>query len=259
MKEYWFPFSPAKYREDTMHLTAEQDGIYLRLILHYMETGAPLPDNDQALARIAGVSHETFIQHSEILKNFYRKSGEKLHHKKCDGILANQAERKQSYSDRKKGKFKNTDIKKTNKIKAEKSVENLNDISRSATVHNNIDVLLEKEPKAQKQNLKPPNVSEETWQDFLKHRKAKKAPVTETVLNTIATEAERAGWPMEDALKEICMRGWQGFKAEWVQNKSKGENHETNRNGNAGARISKSEQARAAALRGYHRATGGNG
>lgn len=65
---------------------------------------------------------------------------------------------------------------------------------------------------------KPEEVSEQTWSDFLAHRKAKRAPVTETVLAGIRREAEIAGWSLESALVETVSRGWQAFKAAWVEN-----------------------------------------
>lgn len=70
-----------------MHLTAEQDGIYRRLIDHYMETELPLPDNDMALARIAGVSPESFAATSSTLRLFFKQQDGKLYHKKCDEVL----------------------------------------------------------------------------------------------------------------------------------------------------------------------------
>jgi hypothetical protein len=64
----------------------------------------------------------------------------------------------------------------------------------------------------------PEGVSPSTWQDFKKHRKAKKSPITDTAIDGISREAEKAGWTLENALSEICSRGWTGFKAEWVAN-----------------------------------------
>jgi len=62
----------------------------------------------------------------------------------------------------------------------------------------------------------PDGVSESVWSDFLKVRKAKKSPMTETALEGISREAEKAGWSLEDAIRECASRGWVGFKAEWV-------------------------------------------
>lgn len=63
---------------------------------------------------------------------------------------------------------------------------------------------------------KPETVKDQTWADFLAHRKAKGAPLSETALAGIKREAEKAGWPLEAALVETMTRGWQAFKAEWV-------------------------------------------
>lgn len=75
----------------------------------------------------------------------------------------------------------------------------------------------EKNTSRAKALLPPDGVSPSVWQDFLKHRKAKKAPVTETSLAGIKREADKAGWSLEDALRECCTRGWQSFKADWVE------------------------------------------
>ena len=65
----------------------------------------------------------------------------------------------------------------------------------------------------------PSGVSQSVWQEFVNHRKAKKAQVTQLVIDGIQAEADKAGFTLEDALKEIVVRNWQGFKAEWVVDK----------------------------------------
>ena len=65
----------------------------------------------------------------------------------------------------------------------------------------------------------PVGVSVDVWQDFVKLRKAKKAPVTENVVKLIQKEADLAGWSLEQALAECAVRGWQSFKADWVKPK----------------------------------------
>jgi hypothetical protein len=62
----------------------------------------------------------------------------------------------------------------------------------------------------------PIGVSEIVWQDFKNHRKAKKAQVTQRVVDEIAKQAMLAGWSLQDALQETVVRNWQTFKAEWV-------------------------------------------
>ncbi|HDL7951356.1 TPA: hypothetical protein PXP80_004288, partial [Yersinia enterocolitica] len=66
--------------------------------------------------------------------------------------------------------------------------------------------------------------------DYLKHRKAKRAPITQTVVNMLGKElnkAAAAGWSVDDALSEAMAAGWQGFKFEWLQNRSRTQNQYT--------------------------------
>ena len=73
--------------------------------------------------------------------------------------------------------------------------------------------------KTQTNVTKPNDVSADLWADFLNHRKQKKAPVTERVISLIRNEAKNAGWTLEEALNEVILRNWTGFKAEWVEAK----------------------------------------
>jgi len=68
-------------------------------------------------------------------------------------------------------------------------------------------------------NTTPEGVSQSVWQDFVSHRKANKASITQTAITRIANEAEKAGWTLEQALTECVARGWRGFKADWVAEK----------------------------------------
>ena len=65
----------------------------------------------------------------------------------------------------------------------------------------------------------PEGVSISVWHDFLTLRKAKRSPMTKRVLDGLMSEAEKAGWTLEKALEECCLRGWQAFKADWVAKK----------------------------------------
>lgn len=78
--------------------------------------------------------------------------------------------------------------------------------------------------KKQTSVVKPDDVSADLWADFLAHRKQKKAIVSERVINTIRNEAKIAGWTLEEALDEVILRDWRGFKAEWVKDEWKDPN-----------------------------------
>lgn len=73
-----------------------------------------------------------------------------------------------------------------------------------------------KEPSKASAIAKPDDVSQEIWEDFKALRKAKRAPITKTVIAALRTQSELAGWTLDAALTECVMRGWQGFKADWL-------------------------------------------
>ena len=85
-----------------------------------------------------------------------------------------------------------------------------------------------KEPKTKKTttnltvvDLVSKGVEEQVATDFLTLRKAKRAPLTNTAMAGIEREAAKEGWALNAALAECVMRGWQGFKADWVRDKNK--------------------------------------
>ncbi len=85
--DFWFPWYPAIFKKSTLHLSAEQDGIYRRLVDHYMETREPLPDNDLALARIAGVNENKWLDAKGIVTAFFTHKNGMFHHAFCDKQL----------------------------------------------------------------------------------------------------------------------------------------------------------------------------
>ena len=52
-------------------------------------------------------------------------------------------------------------------------------------------------------------------EDFIAHRKSKRAAITKTVLVGYQREAHKAGIPLTEAITISIERNWQGFKAGW--------------------------------------------
>jgi len=64
-------------------------------------------------------------------------------------------------------------------------------------------------------------VDERHAKDWLQIRKAKRAPLTETALDGVIRESQIAGMTLAQAVKESAERGWQGFKASWLEGAKK--------------------------------------
>lgn len=70
---------------------------------------------------------------------------------------------------------------------------------------------------------RPDDVSEQVWNDWLQLRKAKKASVTETVVEGARGEAAKAALTLEAFLRVWCLRGSQGLEASWLKPNERGQ------------------------------------
>tara|TARA_Y100001937_G_scaffold22238_1_gene31685 strand:- start:101 stop:757 length:657 start_codon:yes stop_codon:yes gene_type:complete len=96
--------------------------------------------------------------------------------------------------------------------------------ARSTTVqlNNKQETLNNKQETYNNKTIKRPrNVTKKTWDDFLVHRKNKKAPLTETALKGIKNEVKKTTISLEDALVMCQARGWQSFKSDWINKEQK--------------------------------------
>lgn len=70
MKRPWFPLYVADFVADTLHLTAEQTGAYVLLLMHYWQHRG-LPSDDRILSRISRVHPPHWPRTREVLRQFF--------------------------------------------------------------------------------------------------------------------------------------------------------------------------------------------
>lgn len=75
--------------------------------------------------------------------------------------------------------------------------------------------------KKESADAPPIGVSLSVWQDFKAIRKTKKAALTQTAINKIRAQADKAGVSLQSALETCCERGWASFNADWLADKQK--------------------------------------
>jgi hypothetical protein len=68
----------------------------------------------------------------------------------------------------------------------------------------------------------PDGVQPQTWTDWCELRRAKKAPVTPTVVANATKEAAKAGMSLDAFLQVWCARGSQGLQADWLKSQQAG-------------------------------------
>jgi uncharacterized protein YdaU (DUF1376 family) len=191
---------------------------YLRLIWMYYDRERSLPDDIQSLAFQLGTDENTV---KLILVSYFKLENGAWNHTRCDAEI-------ESYRANQEKKSR------AGKASAErrKNTSSTHDEQVFNTSSTSVQLTKNQEPRTNNQEpkeknkrtsapvvAKPDEVTDQTWTDFLAHRKLKRATVSDTVLDSIRREAQKAGWSLDAALRECVARNWQGFKAEWVKQK----------------------------------------
>lgn len=210
--DIWMPLYIADYLSATSRLTTEQHGAYLLLLMDYWKSGAP-PDNDAVLAQITKLSPDAWANARTMLEPFFEIQDGAWFQSRVENEMVKANHNKKANKERGlKGAQARWGNKNAPSI-VQACSEQCSADSTSPSPSNN------KKKEKEIPIAAPIGVSKEVWDSFVKQRKAKKAQVTQLVIDGITKEASKAGWTLENALQEIVVRNWQSFKAEWVAEK----------------------------------------
>lgn len=76
----WMPFYVADYLKDTMHLTRDQHGGYMLLLMACWNCGGRLPNDNAQLAALAKATPAEWRKMAPILRRFFTADGDELVH-----------------------------------------------------------------------------------------------------------------------------------------------------------------------------------
>jgi len=217
----YYPFHLGDYSSHTGHLEPMEDLAYRRMLDVYYLRESPLPTDVAEISRLIRLRDHVAIVR-DVLNEFFIQSPDGWRHVRCDEEIEKMQDKQA------KARASAAASVNARKAKAQQSNNDSSTIDERTLNERSTDVQLPTPipTPTPKTNIKativatPEGVSESVWQDFVKHRKTKKAQVTQTVIDGIHKEAQKAGWTLDAALAEIVLRNWQSFKAEWVQDKN---------------------------------------
>jgi uncharacterized protein YdaU (DUF1376 family) len=203
---HYYQFNIGDYASHTRYLTPMQDLAYRRLLDLYYLQEKPIPKENPAI--LIGLN-DCSTDVERVLNEYFLLTEKGWVNKRADEAIREFHGKKKTAS--LAGK-KSAEARKANKDAA--SERPLNDGTKDVQPTNNHKPITKKHKPII--NTPPDGVSQSVWDDFVAQRKEKKASITETAMQGIEREAKKANMTLNDALKEICVRGWVGFKARWV-------------------------------------------
>jgi uncharacterized protein YdaU (DUF1376 family) len=197
---FYYQFNIGDYASHTRNLSLLEDLAYRRLLDEYYLHERPLNASVTAVARQIGMrDNEDAVKF--VLDNFFVETKE--------GFLNYRADKEIAHFH-----SKITQASNAGKASAERR---RNDRSTDVQPTNNQEPITNNQQPTTKLTTTPEGVSQDIWDSFVEQRKKSKAVITQTVIDSIQKEADKAGWTLEMALAECAARGWRGFKAEWVK------------------------------------------
>lgn len=226
---HYYQFNIADYRKDTSHLSPTEHYIYRTLIDWYYLDEALIPKETQSvIRRLRLVTEEEEVLLKNVLSDFFEEEINGWRHRRIDSDIEDFHSKctKNKENGKKGGRPKSTpEPEKTQSVIFGYPNESENNPNQEPLTINHKPVLKEKIKKEISSDLKKllHDVDEQVIKDFSILRKQKKAPITDSAITGIRTEALKAGIDLETALIECCQRGWIGFKADW-HNKSISQN-----------------------------------
>lgn len=197
---HFYPFNIGDYLSHTRHLTDIEDLAYRRLLDTYYLAERPLNSGIASVARQVNL-RDFEVEVGAVLHEFFVLSDAGWVNSRADKEIARYRAKIEQAS-------------KAGKLSAERRFS-----QRPTDVQLNKKQETRNNSKAATAVAPPEGVSVEVWNEFIAHRKAKKARVTPLVVDSIAKQAAKAGWTLENALKEVIVRNWQSFNADWVAGK----------------------------------------
>lgn len=84
----WMPLFISDYLGDTMHLSTEEHGAYLLLLMGAWKSGGTLPADDKVLKKITKLTDKSWKESSDTLKSFFFEANGQLRNNRLDTELA---------------------------------------------------------------------------------------------------------------------------------------------------------------------------
>ena len=232
----YYPFHIGDYLSATRHLSWEEDAAFRRLLDTYYTTEKPLPGDLRAVCRLVLATTESQRESVRVvLEEFFELTEEGWVNHRADVEIASMRDKQEQQREKALKRWAKprtapgiaSALPQHQSEHAAASKTDANAMPPTPTPTPTPKEEKEKPPsplrRSKPADIPPPDgVDPQTWSDWLQLRKAKRAPVTVTAIQTAAAEAVKADLSLNDFLRLWCARGSQGLQADWLKPHERG-------------------------------------
>jgi len=197
---------PQDYLSDTCHLTTEEHGAYLLLILNYWQTESPLKDDNRRLAGICRMQTDRWVEIRETIAEFFEVESDLWRHKRIDAELFLVDQR--SEQARKAGKIGGQTKARNQSLTSKR----LAPAKRPSTyTDTDTDTNKRKNPPTP---LLPDWLNQESWLEYVQHRKEIKKPMTALAATKAMAKLKdmaNGSFTQKQIIDHSIANGWQGL------------------------------------------------
>ena len=205
---HYYQFNISDYRSATVHLSNDEDLAYRRLLDMYYDSENKIPLDTQWVARRLRLDTKTV---ETVLNDMFVKHEDGWFNARCQDVI-------QQYHAMAEKNRANGRLGGRKKNPTANPMGNDSQPIVKATINQELETINNKLKRDKTTSVVcPPDVEQQIWDDWKQLRKAKKAPVTETVVNSARKEAAKANMAFQDFLSVWCARGSQGLQADWLK------------------------------------------
>lgn len=203
-----FPLFTDAYLGDTQHLSTIEHGAYLLLlIVAWRSKGSCLPDDDARLAKHARMTRGQWARIAPTIREFFTARDGALYQSR----LTDEAKHVRQVREKQREAGRASALKRKDRHATDVHVPLSGRATPSPSPTPTSDIA--KATSLSALPRRPDCVEGQVWADFKRQRKK---PLTGTALAGIEREVAKTGCTLNEVLTVCCERGWQGFKAEWL-------------------------------------------
>lgn len=253
--DIWMPLYIGDYLADTMHLTTEQHGAYLLLIMAYWKNGGALPSDDRKLMAICRLGADAWSMHKHTLASFFDLDSdpELWIHVRAEKEMekAGNNQEKRTLRAQKAAEARWSKNAPSNAPGNAPSIPQamLNECPSPSPSHKALKEPSLRSGKKKSESKKPafelpPWIGTEAWSSFVEMRKQSKRQLTENAMRLAVKTLEKLeaeGHRADDVLNQSTFHSWQGLFAI----KGDYQNGQTNGQRIGAGRLSAVDQVRA--------------